>query len=450
MPISSAGVGSGLDVNSIVSSLMAIERQPLERLQQKQSQLQAQISAYGQLKSDLSTFQEAMDKLSTVSALKVFTTSSSNENVVSLTATSTADLGNFGIEVVRIAEQQKMSSAEKLNTDTFGGAAGDSLSIQVGADALNTITVDLSTASTLSNIRDAINNDVNNPGVTATIVNGDAGNQKLILTADNTGSDSALTLSYGGAINAATFDLQTLNNIAGDINLLNAEINVDGYNITRSSNNIDDVISGVTINLISANPGVVNGVAVERDLTSVEESVQGFADAYNTLRSVISDQRGGQLEADSTLLAIERQIRSVINNPATGGTFSVLSEIGLSIQKDGTMTLNSGDLTAALQADFDGVSALFAADGQGFANRFSAVASNLLDVDGLINARTDGLQNRVDTNVNRQDSIIRNLELVEARFMAQFTALDALVAQLQSTGQFLTNQLASLPGSSGG
>ncbi|VAW53099.1 Flagellar hook-associated protein FliD [hydrothermal vent metagenome] len=445
--ITAPGIGSGLDVQAIVSQLMAIERQPLERLQFRQNQLETQISAYGQLSSTLSTFQTAMNDLGSFDALKVFTTNTSNPDVIDLTATSSADLGTFNVEVIRLAEPHKMSSNEVLNTDTFGGTAGDSLTIQVGALATDTITIDLSTSMTLRDIRDAINDDAAaNPGVQATVINGDNGNQKLIFTADNSGADNALTLSYGGAITATTLNMQTLNNIAGDTSLLDSEFIVDGFNITRSSNNVGDVISGVTLNFVSADPGSTYTVGIERDLESVETSVQAFADAFNALRSSIKDLRLGQLEADSSLLSIERRVFAVLNAPATDGTFSVLSDIGLSMQKDGTMSLANTDLQAALQTDFDGVAQLFASDTQGFAKRLADLADSLLASDGLIETRTDGLESRVDVLVDRQDAFTRSLEQVEARFRAQFSALDALVGQLQGTGQFLTAQLAQLPG----
>jgi len=443
--ISAAGVGSGLDIQSIVSQLMEIERQPLKRLQFKQSQLEAQISAYGQLSSSLSNFQSAMEKLGSISALKLFDGTSTNTDVINVTPTSSADLGSFGVEVLRLAENHKMASKEILNTATFGGKNNDGLTIQVGSDPAKSITVDLKTMATLSEIRTAINDDPNNPGVTATIIHGDNNNQKLILTSDESGADDALTLSTSGKVKLADFDFQTVNDISGDTSLLDAEFNIDGYNITRPSNIVSDVISGVTLNLISADPGNAHTIGIERDLEAVQEAVQSFADAFNELRSQIKNLRAGELEADSSLLAIERQIFSVLNNPATGGTYSVLSEIGLSMQKDGTMSLNSSDLEAALQSDFDGVAQLFAADGQGFANRLEILADSWLTTGGLIDAREDGLKLRVDDLVDRQISFERNLELVESRYLARFTALDALVGQLQGTGQFLTTQLAQLP-----
>lgn len=444
--ISATGVGSGLDIQSIISELMAVERQPLERLQVRQSQLEAQISAYGQLSSVLSNFQSAMNKLSSVSALKLFNGTSSNPDVVNITPTSNAEIGSFGVEVIRIAQNHKMGSKELRDTDTFGGRrANDGLHIRVGSDPANTVSVDLSTAKTLSEIRTAINDDPNNPGVTATLINGDNNRQKLILTANESGADSALSISTSGRVRNRDFDFQTLNNTGNNTSLLDAEFNVDGYNITRPTNNISDVISGVTLNLVSADPGNTHTIGIERDLEAVQEAVESFADAFNELRASIKNLRGGELEADSSLLSIERQVFSVLNSPAAGGTYGVLSEVGLSIQKDGTMTLNSSKLETALQSDFDGVAQLFAADGQGYANRLDTLADSWLNTGGLIDAREDGLRERIDDLVNRQFSMERNLEIVEARYLAQFTALDALVGQLQSTGQFLTNQLAQLP-----
>jgi len=444
--ITAPGIGSGLDVQSIVNQLMEIERQPLQRLQVKQSQLQAQISAYGQLKSSVSTFQTAMKDLGSYDALKVFSTDSTNPNVIDLTATSTADLGTYSVEVVRLAEQHKMSSTQALNTDTFGGAVGDSLTIQVGALPTDVVTVDMSTPMTMRDIRNAINNDPTNPGVQATVINGDNGNQKLIFTANNSGADSALTLSYGGAIASTTLNMQTLNNIGGNTALLNSEFNVDGYNITRQSNDIGDVINGVTLNLVTADPGNTYTVEVKRDLVAVEESVQAFADSFNGLRGAIKSLRSGQLEADSSLLSIERRVFSILNTPATGGTFSVLSDIGLNMEKDGTMSLSNTDLQAALQTDFNGVADLFASNTQGFAKRLGDMADNLLATDGLIESRTNGLEARIGDLVDRQDAFARNLDAVESRYRAQFAALDALVGQLQGTGNFLTSQLAQLPG----
>lgn len=445
--ITAAGVGSGLDVESIISQLMTLERRPLELLQQQQSDFQAQLSAYGKLKSALATFQDAMDGLSKLSAFQVYSAGSSDESVFTASATSDAQPASFGVEVVRLAERHKMASAEYAATDSFGGGAGDSLSIQVGSDPANTLTVDLSGAQTLAQVRDAINDDADNPGVTASIISGNGGMQKLVITAEESGQDNALTLGYGGAIGAGTFGFATVNDIGGDLSLLDAEVVVDGYTVNRGSNDISDIIDGVTLNLAGADPGTTHTLSIDRDTEAVAESVQAFADAYNELQSTIDTLQAGTLAADGTLRSLESRLRTVLNAaPAgLGGTYTDRNEIGLSFTKDGKLEVDSGLLDTALATDFTGVAALFADAGQGYAARLDGMVETWTQSGGLLQNRSDGIQDRIDRLTDRQDMMEYRLQLVEQRYRTQFTALDSLVGQLTATSNFLTQQLAALP-----
>ena len=446
--ISAAGIGSGLDVESIVTQLMAIERQPLDALQQKKTGIDARISAYGNLKSALSTFQTAMKDLSTPSALKVFTATSADDSVFTATATSTAAASTFRIEVIRQAERHKLASAEALDTDTFGGGAGDALTIQVGVNAADSLTVDLSTAATLGDVRDAINSDPANPGVTATIISGNNGNQKLVLTADDSGAANALTLSYGGGVSAASFGFQEINNIGGNTALLDAEVSVDGYSVTRGSNTIDDIIQGVTLDLHAAAPGTVISLDIERDTAAVSDSVQAFADAYNEIMSTIRGLRDGDLGTDSALFSIERGLRSVMNTPASGlpSGLGYLGEIGLTFSREGTLTVDASDVEAALNNDFNAVSELFSTAGQGFASRLDTLVDGWLDVNGLIKGRTDGLDSSKHLLDTREESLQYRLTQVESSLRAQFSQLDTLLGGLQVTSDYLSQQLQMLPG----
>lgn len=445
--ITAAGIGSGLDVNSIVSQLMEIERQPLVSLQQKKSNIEARISAYGNLKSALSTFQSAMKDLSTPAALKVFTATSGDNGVFTASATETAAASTFQVEVVRQAERHKFSSAEALDTGAFGGGASDALTIQVGANATDTVTVDLSTASTLGGVRDAINTATDNPGVTATIIFGNDGNQKLVLTADDSGAANALTLSYAGGISAATFGFQEINDIGGNTALLDAEISVDGYSVTRGKNVIDDVITGVTLELHSAAPGSTFTLDVERDISAVADSVQAFADAYNALQSSIQTLRDGDLATDSALFSVERGLRSIMNTPAAGlpSGLAYLGEIGLTFSREGLLTVDSGDVEAALVNDFNAVSELFSTESQGFASRLDTLVNNWLDVDGLIKGRTDSLDSSMRLLDTREQSLEYRMSQVEAGLFARFSQLDTLLGNLQGTSDYLSQQLQMLP-----
>ena len=445
--LSAAGIGSGLDVESIVTQLMALERRPLVSLQSQLTGIDARVSAFGELKSSLSTFQSAMQDLSTPSALKVFTATSGNDDVFTASANNTAAASTFQIDVVRLAERHKFASAQMLDTDTIGGKNNDALNIQVGSDSANTLTIDLSTASTLGEIRDAINTDATNPGVSATIVFGNDGNQKLILTARESGADNALTLSYKGKVDATDFGFQEINNIAGDITLLDAEISVDGYTVTRATNTIDDVITGVTLDLHSADPGIPYTLDIVRDTAAVAESVQAFADAYNAIMTSIDTLRDNGLATDSALFSIERGLRSVINTPATGlnSGLAYLAEAGVTFSREGDMTVNTTEVESALANNFNAISELFSTDGQGFANRLDALVDGWLNTDGLINGRTDGLDSQKRLLQTREASLEYRMGQIETGLYAQFTRLDTLLGSMQITSDYLSQQLQLLP-----
>ena len=445
--LSAAGIGSGLDVESIVSQLMAFERRPLVSLQKQLTDIDARVSAFGELKSALSTFQTAMQDLSTPSALKVFNSTSGNDDVFTASATNTAAASSFQIDVIRLAERHKFASAELLDTDTIGGKKNDALNIRVGPDPANTLTVDLGTASTLGDIRDAINTDAANPGVSATIVFGNNGNQKLVLTARDSGAENALTLSYKGKVTAADFGFQEINNIGGNTALLDAEISVDGYSVTRATNTLDDVITGVTLDLHNADPGIPYTLDIARDTEAVAGSVQAFADAYNGIMTAIDTLRDKELATDSALFSIERGLRSVINTPATGlnSGFSYLAEIGVTFSREGIMTVNATNVERALANNFNAVSELFSTDGQGFANRLDTLVDSWLDIDGLIDGRTDGLDSRKRLLESREESLEYRMGQVEAALFADFSRLDTLLGGMQVTSDFLAQQLQLLP-----
>jgi flagellar hook-associated protein 2 len=446
--LSAAGITSGLDVDSIVSQLMALERRPLNLLQQKKDTIDTRISAYGDLKSSLSTFQDAMKKLSSPEALKIFNATSGSDAVYTASATNTAAASTYGIEVLRLAERHKFASQELLDTDTIGGKNNDALEIQVGSDPANTLTVDLSTAKTLGDIKDAINNDTANPGVSATIVFGNSGNQKLVITASDSGSANALSLSYKGKVKANDFGFQEINNINGNTALLDAEVSVDGYSITRGNNTINDVITGVTIDLHSADPGFVYGLDIARDTAAVTDNVQAFADAYNEVMTAVDNLRANELATDSLLFSVERGLRGIMNSPASGlpSGLSYLGEIGVTFSRDGVLTVDKTDVESALTNNFNAVTELFATAGQGFANRLDTMVNGWLASDGLIDGRTDSLDDNKRLLEKREESLEYRMTQIERRLFAQFSQLDTLLGSLQTTSAFLSQSLGQLPG----
>jgi flagellar hook-associated protein 2 len=442
MAITAAGVGSGLDIESIVSQLMTLERQPLVALQRRESDTRAQISSYGTLKSAISSFQDAMKDLSTLDAFRVFESESSDESVMTASADSEAAGGIYNLNVTRLAQNHKMGSNEFTETATFGGNASDALTLTVGTDSA---TIDLSTAQTLSEIRDAINSASDNPGVTATILNtGDVDgvfNQRLILTADESGYEDRVQLSFAG-VGAATFGFATTNQDSEgatlvDLTQLDASYSIDGFALNSAKNDISTVIDGLSIELKGLGAATLN---VTRDTAAIEESAKALVDAYNNVLSTVDILRDGSLSGDSTLQSVVRRMRGTLNTQPTGltGSYSALSQLGIKTDRDtGQLVFNSSEFTGALDADFASVAQLFANDDQGYAYRFDALAQGMLDDDGLIDNRVDGLNARVRRMEDDQAEWERRLDIREVAMRRQYSALDTLVGSLQSTSAFL-------------
>lgn len=446
--ISAPGLGSGLDVGRIVDALLEVERRPLDRLNASRTERQAELSAYGQLRSALSTFEDALDALASFSSFRVFSTTASDDTVVTASASSDAAEGGSEIVVSALAQRHKLASAAFTDANTVVGTG--TLTLSVGANTFD-IVIDGSNNS-LAGIRDAINNSTQNTGVTATVVNADGGSH-LVLTADESGTANAIqvTVADDDGNNADTNGLSRLvYQTAGTQNLnqidaaLDASFTVDGFAVTSSSNTVADVLQGVTFELRSLGTSTIQ---VGRDNEAVQASVQEFVDAYNALNTTVSQLRNGELRGDSALLSIESQLRTVFNTGTTGlsGLYSTLSEIGVSFNNEGVLTLDTNQLNDTLIADFRGVSNLFADATQGYVTRLRSVADELTQNNGLIDAREEGINSRIADIQRRSDAFELRLEIIERRLVNQFAALDQLLGSLNSTSSFLAAQLATLP-----
>jgi flagellar hook-associated protein 2 len=441
--ISAPGVGSGLDVNSIVSQLMAVERQPLNRLEADKRGLQAQLSAFGKLKSGLSTFQSALSGLKSLDAFKLFTATSSDETAFTATADSNAAISTNSIDVVQLAVADKLASQAIADTGTTTlGGSGDQMTITVNGNAF----VVNGGGMTLSQLRDAINSDPNNVGVSASIISETATSNRLVLTSNETGTANSISTTFTGTLGT-------------DLGLTqitppkDAQITIDNtFTVTRSSNVISDALSGVTLTLKAPTTATAT-LAVDRDVEGIKANVQTVVDAYNELKTTMDglSGAGNDLEADSTLRSIQNQMRGVFNTAPSGltGSYNFLAEIGVSFQKDGTLSVDSSALDTAIATDFSGVADLFANDNQGYLFRLDSVITGFVQTSGLINTREDGLNTRISTTDKRISDLEYRLQLREDGLRRQFTSLDELIGQLNGTSQFLTKQLAALPGSTG-
>lgn len=454
--ITSSGIGSGLDIANLVQQLVAAERQPRElRIARLEARAQSQLSAFGSLKSALSAFNDQLQKMSTLDTLLARKASSADEALVTVVVDETALPANYDVEVLQLAQAHKLASDPFTDSSTVVGTG--TLSLAVGADSFDVV-ID-SNNNTVEGIRDAINNALDNTGVTATIVNSDTGSS-LILTSDDTGSafSMAITQSGGdGGLSVLEYDPPPGDQPLTEITqALDAQIKIDGLDVTSDSNTVDDAIAGVTLNLVGADVGVTTRITVENDKAAVVAQFDAFINTYNELIDTFDTLTTFNAEAetatalfgDSVIRSVRSQLRREMSIAVTdiSATFSSLNEIGFDFEIDGKLNLDSTKLDGFLTTEFSKVGQLFA-NSDGFAIRLGAVVDGYLDEDdGIIAARVDGLDISIKDFVKQREALDRRMVLIEARLQRQFNGLDILVGQLRATSDFLTQQLQNLPG----
>lgn len=449
MPITASGIGSGLDVASLVSQLVAAESEPANaRLNAKEVSLGSELSAYGTLKSALSTFQTSVKKLETASAFQVFTASSSNKSVFTASTDTTASSGSYDIEVLQLAKAAKVRSTDfTASTEVIGTGT---LDISLGASTFQLI-ID-SGNNTLKGIRDAINSAADNPGVTASLITVDSGTQ-LILSSNQLGASNTIGIAATDDAAGDGFDLARL----ASANMLtlqsatDAVIKVDTQTVTRDSNNFSDVISGVSFNLTAAQPGITEKLTIAADNESIKKDVKSFVTNYNVLIGVMkglskydaTTKLAGALNGDSVIRGIQSKLRQAFSTTVNSGGFSNLSELGIKLSEGGSYVLDDATFDSKLANNLSDIQTFFSAT-DGMVKNFTSALSGYLDTDGIIDNRSDGLQSRLDSIGDKRDSLVRRMATYEARLNLQFGAMDRLVSQLQATGNYLTQQLASL------
>ena len=452
--ITSTGIGSGLDVGGIVEQLVAAEGQPAEqRFARQEARAQSELSAYGTLKSALSDFRDRLDGMRELNSLLARKASSGNEELFAVVPDETAVPASYSVEVVQLAEAAKLTSGAFADSDTAVGTG--TLTIGVGALSFDVEITEEN--NTLAGIRDAINAAVDNAGVSATIVNADAGSY-LILSGTKTGASREVSVSQtggDGGLAALTWDAATgTGALAESQAAQDAQVRIDGFDVFSETNTITGAIDGVSIDLLRAAPGETNEAVIEYDTAAVRSSITDFVESYNELVDTVGSltsynqetQQGGPLLGDATLRGLESQLRREFSTPAgnSQSPFGTLAEIGVSLQVDGKLAVDDARLDETLGAGFQDVGRLFAGE-DGFATRLFDRVDRVLADDGAIEARTEGLNSRIERIEEQREALGRRLEALETRLLRQFNALDSLVSQLNNTSSFLTQQLANLP-----
>ncbi|TVS18558.1 MAG: flagellar hook-associated protein 2 [Gammaproteobacteria bacterium] len=437
--ISSLGVGSGLDLNSLVTSLVRAERSPTEsRLNRSQAAAETQLSALGRLRSAVGELETRIGGLSNFDVSR--SASSSAANKVQVTAEGNPDLGSFSVRVSALASAQSLATSAFADVDQDLGSG--SLLIEQGGES---VTLEFSPErATLADVRDAIN--ASDLDVQAVIVR-DGDSSRLLLTSTATGSAGEMTLSVTGGLDARLASSEMTETAAA----ANASFSVNGLELSSSSNQVEDVIPGLTLNLRQTTEGNETvTVTVAQDRAGAGNKLEAMVKAYNGLVDTMKslgrvDPEGGKsgpLVGDATLRALQGRLGGAFTTPQAvePGQPTMMLDLGLSVDVEGRASLNASTLDEALMADEAGVEALVSA----FATRFSAVIEGFAGSGGVIASRTDGLTAQLRRVADQRASLDLRMEQVETRLRTQFSALDATLAQFQNTSEFLGQQLAGL------
>ena len=469
--ISSPGIGSGLDVNSIITQLVAIERQPVTALQTKATKIQTQISEFGKQKSAISTLRDAARKLTDSGTFSATVGSSSDSAAVDVTPTTGAAIGNYAVTVQSLATAQSLASAVfPASTATPGGgtlhvelggwnAGQTTFTPKTGSAAVD---ISIDATDTLAQVRDKINSA--NAGVTALVFT-DASGSRLLMRSTATGVDNAfrttVTDADGNNTNAAGLSALAYDPSAGaavmtrTLAAANAAATLNGLPVSSASNTLTNLVDGLTLKLKSVTTSTVD-VGVVQDNESLKKTVQAFADAYNALSTLIAGQTkydaatktGGPLQGDGAAVGLQRQLRSIAGSSSTASSsFARLADIGLATGSDGAMSVNATKLDNALANSGELKKLLSNSDlldpaKNGIAKQFRALGDTLLGVDGPITTRSDGLRQRLDQNQAQQDKLNDRIAMTEKRLRAQYTALDTTLGKLNGLSSYVTQQIA--------
>jgi len=473
--ISSPGVGSNLDVASIVSKLMDAESLPLKQLQDKTTSYQAKLTSIGQIKSALSDLQVASQALNLSSTFSALTPTVADSSVLGASVTGATPASSYNIEVQQLAQAQKLTSSVFTSADATVGEGTLTLDFGKYSDAGSppvsftanedsspvTITID-SSNHTLSGIRDAIN--ASGAPVTATIINDGTG-YRLSLTSKESGTSNSMRLSVAesGATGLSQLAYDASNggvaNMTQNVAAADAKLKIDGIAVTKSSNTITDAIQGVTLNLSKTTAaGVTTKLTLTPNTDSIKTALQSFVDSYNKLAKLITtstaydvaNNQGSVLTGDSTVRSVQTQLRSALASAVQGAPagLATLSDVGVSFQQDGTLTLDSDKLGKVLADPSVDVSKLFVTsdDGTvGYGSRLNTLISGMIfGDDSLLNSRIDGINSSIKDLANRETDEQTRLDAIEKRYNAQFSALDTTIASMTTTSTYLTQQLAAI------
>jgi len=461
MSISVGGLISGLDTNGIIDQLLALQQKPIVRLQRQEAGYQVELSAYGGMQAVLNSLKSAIEGLDSVSDFTNFSATSGDTDLFSVSADENAAAGSYDVTVHNLAKVHKLTSEAFTETEAVGGGT-----IQLRLGDAAAVDISVSGTDTIADVAQSINDA--DAGVNAAVVF-DGTNYFLTLTGKETGAANLIDLTVTDDDGDST-DLSGLSRlvyeVSGDTKNLNntqtaedSMITVDGVsNISRDTNVIDDVIQGITITLESA-PATDNEavLTVSRDTSAIVSKINSFVSAYNgaldlfeTYQNYDSDAgTAGVLLGDATTNHIRTSLENLITDAVPGvESLSRLENLGITLNSEGRLEVDSSTLNNMLDDHFDDVLQFFTQStegSEGFAVRMVDAMDAILDSgSGLLAVKTDGIQNSIDDIEDQVERMEMRNSIWETRIRAQFNALELLLAEYQTTGDYLSQQIVGL------
>jgi len=477
--ITSAGLGSGLDVSTIVSKLTELERTPITQLQKEATTIQSKISSFGSLSSAVSSLKDAASKLTLGTTWSATTATSADTSAVAVSTDSNAAAGNYSVAVQSLAMGQTTASATYassgatigIGTLTFDlGTYGAGMSTFTTNPNWPRATVAITAAdNTMEKVRDKIN--AAGVGVVASVVT-DATGSRLVFRSASTGAANGFKVSVtdddgndadAAGLSALAYDpTLSINNMPATQAAANAKLTINSLPVESATNTVTGAVEGLTLKLNKVTTSAVD-VGVTQDTDAMKKAITAFTTAYNNLNTLIKDQtkydattkKAGTLQGDSAAISIQSRMRAILSQ--TSGASSVygqLSQVGISIDASGGLTVNTSKLDSALSSNLGEVKKLFAnldtsnADNNGFAQRFSSLASEVTSFEGTLSTRTSGLQKRLTDNTKRQAELEDRVALFQARLTKQYNSLDTTMSNLNGLSTYVSQQIAAMNKSS--
>jgi flagellar hook-associated protein 2 len=445
--ITSTGIGSGLDISSIVTALTnAYGAAQTNELNAEQTTLNAQVSAFGTFSSALDTLQATLSSIDEPSALAAYSATVADKTIASATTDSTAVPGSYSLEVQNLATAATLTSAPVQSAGTYVGTG--TLTLTVGSSSTS-IAVN-STNDTLSGIAAAINGAANNPGVTASIISTSAGS-RLVLTGTATGASNGITVSQSGGdggLAALDYPPDGATGLTQTQAAEDASYSINGYAATSASNVVSGAVTGVTLDLLSASAAnTPTTLTIAADPTTAATSINTFVSAVNGVISAIQSLGGynastgvaGALNGNATLESFQNQLEAILDNVKSGNSgINSLGDIGITADANtGQLDTDSGTMTNALSANVTAVGNLLGGT-DGIATQLNTLINQYTGAGGLLSSINQGLQTSLSQVKQQQTALESELATYSATLTSEYNAMDTAVAALKETQTYIT------------